>query len=111
MKYLIEKYGHPSEVVGSYVSNIIELSMIMERDVSKLYRFYEQLLFNVKSLETLEKLDTTQSATYYAVKKLEIIKSELVVHVKNSWRDWEFRDLVEAFRKWTEINIVVKGPK
>ena len=33
LKYLEEKYGHPSEVAGSYVVSIIELPSITERDV------------------------------------------------------------------------------
>ena len=111
IKYLKEKYGHPTEVAGSYVTNIIELPFITERDVPKIHRFYEQLLFNVESLETLGKLDTIEGATYYVVKKLEIVKPELVVHVKTNWRDWSFRDLVEALRKWTEINVIVKARK
>ena len=52
-KYLEDKYGHPSEVAGSYVVSLLELPTISERDVSKIHRFYEQLLFNVESLETL----------------------------------------------------------
>jgi hypothetical protein len=111
MKYLKEKYGHPSEVAGAYITNIIELPFISERDVPRLHKFYEQLLFNVESLETLGKLDTIQGATYYVVKKLEVIKAELVSHVETNWRDWSFRDLVDALRKWTEINVIVKAQK
>ena len=66
-----------SEVAGSYVTNIIELPFLAEREVPKIHRFYEQLLFNVESLETLGKLDTIEGATYYVVKKLEVIKAEL----------------------------------
>jgi capsid protein len=69
------------------------------------------LQFNVESLKTLGKLDIIQGATYYVVKKLEIIKAELVSHVETNWRDWSFRDLVDALRKWTEINIIVKTDK
>ena len=111
MKYLKEKYGHPSEVAGSYIPIIIELPFIAERDVPKLHRFYKQLLFNVESLETLGKLDTIEGAAYYVVKKLDVIKPELVAHVETNWRDWTFRDLVNVLRKWTEINSVVKTKK
>ena len=86
----------------------IELPFLAEREVPKIHRFYEQLLFNVESLETPGKLNTVEGATYYVVKKLEVIKAELVAHVETNWRDWTFRDLVNALRKWTEINIVVK---
>ena len=33
---------------------------------------------------------------------------ELVSHVETSWRDWTFRDLLDALRKRTEINSVPK---
>ena len=74
----------------------IELPFLAEREVPKIHRFYEQLLFNVESLETLGKLNTVEGATYYVVKKLEVIKAELVAHVETNWRDWTFRDLVNA---------------
>jgi uncharacterized protein YtpQ (UPF0354 family) len=83
MKYLRDKYGHPSEVAGSF-TNIIELPFLAEREDPKIHRFYEQLLFNVESLETLGKLDTIEGATYYVVKKLEVIKAELVAHVETN---------------------------
>lgn len=65
-------------------------------------------MFNVESLETLEKLDTIKGVTYYAFKKLEVVKAELVSHVETNWRDWTLRDLLDALRKWTEINSVPK---
>ena len=57
LKYLKDKYGHPNEVAGSYVINLLELAPITERDVAKINKFYEKLLFNVESLATLKKLD------------------------------------------------------
>ncbi|CAB3998678.1 Pol poly [Paramuricea clavata] len=110
-KYLEDKYGHPSEVAGSYVVSLLELPTISERDVSKIHRFYEQLLFNIESLETLGKLDSIEGTTYYVLRKLEIIKAELVTHVKTDWRDWTFKDLLESLKKWTETNLVPKVHK
>ncbi len=106
LKYLEDKYGHPSEVAGSYVVSLLELPSISERDVPKIHRFYEQLLFNIESLETLGKLDSIEGATYYVLRKLELIKAELVTHVKTDWRDWAFKDLLESLKKWTETNVV-----
>ena len=45
LKYLKDKYGHPNEVAGSYVINLLELAPITERDVAKVNKFYEKLLF------------------------------------------------------------------
>jgi hypothetical protein len=36
---LKEKYGHPSEVARAYVTNIIELPFVSERDLPKLHKF------------------------------------------------------------------------
>ena len=69
------------------------------------------LLFNVESLETLGKLDSIEGTTYYVLRKLEIIKAELVTHVKTDWRDWTFKDLLESLKKWTETNLVTKVSK
>ena len=87
---------------------IIELPFLAEREVPKIHRFYEQLLFNVESLETLGKLDTIEGATYYVVKKLEVIKAELVAHVETNWRNWTFRDLVNALRNGRRLTVSLK---
>jgi len=50
---LFRCFGKTSEVVGSYVRRILELPTIRERDVKKIHEFYEILLFNVESLQTL----------------------------------------------------------
>ena len=111
-KYLKDKYGHPNEVAGAYVINLLELAPITERDVAKIHKFYESLLFNVESLMTLGKLDTIQGAAFFViVRKLELLKSELVTNVEGDWRDWTFTKLLETLRKWTETNAVVKVDK
>ena len=110
MKYLRGKYGNPDEIAGAYVINLLEMPAVTERDVARIHQFYEKLLFNIESLETLVKLDTVQGMTYYdvIVKKLELLRSELVSHVPRDWRSWSFGDLLEALRKWTGTNPVVE---
>ena len=78
----------------------------------KIHQFYEKLIFNVESLATLGKLDTIQGAAFFViVRKLELLKRELVTHVPGDWRDWTFPKLLEALRKWTETNAVMKVDK
>ena len=73
-KYLMEKYGHPDEVAGAYVINLLEMPMITERNEAKVHQFYEKLLFTIESLETLGKLESVQGVAYYVlVKKLEFL--------------------------------------
>ena len=74
MKYLRDKYGNPDEIAGAYVINLLEMPAVTERDVARIHQFYEKLLFNIESLETLGKLDTVQGVAYYIlVKKLELL--------------------------------------
>lgn len=73
-KYLREKYGHPDEVVGAYVINLVEMPTITERNVAKVHQLYERLLFTIESLKTLGKLKSVQGVAYYVlVKKLEFV--------------------------------------
>lgn len=55
--------------------------------MAKVHQFYEKLLFTIESLETLGKLESVQGVAYYVlVKKLELLRSELVLHVPSDWR-------------------------
>ncbi|KAL9961157.1 hypothetical protein ACROYT_G030050 [Oculina patagonica] len=68
-KYLREKYGHPGEVAGAYVINLLEIPTITERNVAKVHQFYEKVLFTIESLETLGKLESVQGVAYYVLVK------------------------------------------
>ena len=95
-KSLLEKrYGQTSEVVGAYVRNILELPTIRERNVTKIHEFYEKLLFNVESLQTLKKLNELDAAVRFTFDKLEVIKNELAL-IDENWRDWTFKAFLET---------------
>ena len=53
---LQRKYGETSEVIGAYVRSILKLPSVRKRDVAKIHNFYETLLYNVESLQTLTRL-------------------------------------------------------
>ena len=107
--YLQQRYGKSSEVVGAYVRNILELPTISERDVRKIHEFYDHLVFNVNSLETLERLRDIEGATRFTLDKLEVIKGELV-QGNTEWEDWTFQQFLEALRVWTVSNRVQTQP-
>jgi hypothetical protein len=67
--------------------------------------FYNKLLFNVQSLETLGKLKEVNGYVRMCLDKLEGIRGDLV-RTDDDWRQWDFIKLVEALRKWTERNPV-----
>ena len=111
INYLRDKYGNPDELAGAYVINLLEIPAIIDsRDLAKIHHFYEKLLFNVESLQTLGKLESVQGVAYYViVKKLEPLRSELATHVTGDWRSWTFANLLEALRKWTTTNPIAES--
>ena len=102
---LKKRYGQTSEVVGAYVRNILELPTIRKRNVTKIHEFYEKLLFNVESLQTLKKLNELDAAARFTFDKLEVIKNELAL-IDENWRDWTFKAFLETLEKWTINNPV-----
>ena len=63
---LKKRFGRTDEIVNAYVKNILELPHIKDRDVAKIHKVYDSMLFNVESLQTLEKLNEIDAA-YLAV--------------------------------------------
>ena len=53
---LNSEYGRTSEIVNTYIQNIMNLPVITWSQPATVHEFYKTLLFNVQSLETLGKL-------------------------------------------------------
>lgn len=53
---LEQRYGNTSEIVNSYVEEIVNLPAIASTRPDKIHPFYEKLVYCVQSLETLGKL-------------------------------------------------------
>ena len=100
---LKSKYGQMSEIVNAYVQNIMALPVITGSHPRKIHEFYEKLLFNVQSLETLGKLTEINGYVRMSIDKLQGIRGDLV-RTDDNWREWGFPKFVEALRKWTERN-------
>ena len=99
------RYGKPSEIVNSYVQNIISLPNIHGCQPSKIHEFYETLMYNVQALETLGKIGEVNGYVRATIDKLEGIRGDLV-RIDDDWQEWKFPQLVQALRKWTERNPV-----
>ena len=54
-------------------------------------------------LETLGKLKEVNGYVRATIDKLEGIRGDLV-RTDDNWQEWEFPQLIEAMRKWTERN-------
>ena len=70
---------------------------------NKIHEFYEKLLFNVQSLETTGKLQEVNGYVRMTIDKLPGIRGDLV-RTDDSWRKWNFLQLIDELRKWTERN-------
>ena len=99
------KYKDTSEIVNAYVQNIIYLLTIQGTNTGKIHDFYNKLLFNVQSLETMGKRKEVNGYVRICLDKLERIRRDLV-RTDDDWRQWDFIIFVEALRKWTERNPV-----
>ena len=100
---LARKYSQTSEVVNAYVENIMSLPTIGGTQPARIHDFYEKLLFNVQSLETMGKLREVTGYVRMTIDKLPGIRGDLV-RTDDSWREWKFPKLVDELRKWTERN-------
>ena len=107
---LEQRYGKTSEVVGTYVRNILELPTIKERDVRKIHEFYEILVFNVESLRTLESLNKLDAAVRFTFDKLGVIKNELAM-IDEQWSEWSFTQFLEVLEIWTLNNPLSEAPR
>ena len=86
-----------------HVRAILGLPTIKERDVAKIHSFYETLLFNIKSLQTLDSLEKLDAAVQFTFDKLDVIKSELAM-TNEKWSEWTFLEFVSALEHWTKNN-------
>ena len=97
------RYGKSSEIVNSYIQNIMSLPNVPGCQPSRIHNFYETLMYNVQSLETMGKLSEVNGYVRATIDKLEGIRGDLV-RMDDDWQEWKFPNLVEALRKWTERN-------
>ena len=86
--------------MNAYVENIMSLPIINGSQPNKIHEFYEKLLFNVQSLETMGKLQEVNGYVRMTIDKLPGIGD--LVRTDDSWREWNFPQFVEELRKWTE---------
>ena len=71
-------YGQTSEIINAYVENIQALPVISRSHPAKIHNFFETLLYNVQSLETLGKTSDCKALVQVVLNKLLGIKAELV---------------------------------
>ena len=102
---LSEKYGQESEVVNSHIQEIMNLPTIVNVNPAQIHAFYRKLIVHVQSLETMDKLASVEGYVRNVLDRLPKIRSDLV-RLDKRWKEWDFLDLVQALREWTERNPV-----
>ena len=100
---LADRYGNTSEIVNSYVEEIINLPTITSSQPAKIHAFYDTLMYCVQSLETLNKLSDVNGHVRLTLNKLPGIRGDLV-RTEPKWKEWNFTQLVAALQAWTERN-------
>ena len=105
---LKSEYKETSEIVNAYVNNIMGLPTIMGENPREVEEFYKRVLYNVQSLETLGKLLDVAGNVRTVLEKLKGIKSDLV-RGHERWQEWDFRQLLQAIKRWKDINPVVES--
>ena len=100
---LKSNYGKMSEIVNAYIENILVLPFISGTQPAKVHNFYEALLYNVQTLETVGKTSECMALVRGILNKLPGIKAELV-QGHPEWQSWNFTQLLNALREWKEIH-------
>ena len=90
-------------IINAYVENIHGLPVISGTHPAKIHDFFETLLYNVQSLETLGKTSDCKALVRGALNKLPGIKAELF-QGKPDWKTWDFTQLINALCEWKEIH-------
>ena len=102
---LKDKFGKESEIVKTYVKEILELPRTATTSPKKIHEFYDKLSYCVQSLETLKKLDAVNGTVAMTLDKLPNIRGDLVRN-DPSWEKWDYLQLTEALQHWTRRNPV-----
>ena len=102
---LIERYGNVGEVVKAYDKDILELPNISGNHPRKIHQFYDRLVHDVQSLETMGKLSEVNGNMSLTIDKLSGIRGDLVRNDED-WQTWDFLKLCAALKSWTRRNPV-----
>ena len=95
---LMTKYAKPRKVASAHIQCIMGLSVITETNPRRINEFYEKLVTNIQTSETMGKRDISRDVRL-TLDKLLGIRADLV-KLDDNWQEWRFPQLVEAQRKW-----------
>ena len=102
---LKDRFGKESEIVKTYVKEILELPYTATSNPKRIHEFYEKLSYCVQSLETMKKLEAVNGTVAMTLDKLPNIRGDLVRN-DSDWENWDYIQLTEALQHWTRRNPV-----
>ena len=83
----------------------MSLPTIHATQPKKIHEFYDRLVTNIQSLETMGKIREINGYVRLTLDKLPGIRADLV-RIDDDWQEWGFPQMTEALRKWCERNPV-----
>ena len=81
------------------------LPVITGTNPTRINEFYEKLVTNIQTLESMGKEKDIRGYVRLTLDKLPGIRADLV-RLDDNWQEWGFPQLVEGLRKWCERNPV-----
>ena len=102
---LMNKYAKPREVANAHIQCIMGLSVITETNPTRINEFYEKLVTNIQTLESMGKEKDIRGYVRLTLDKLPGIRADLV-RLDDNWQEWRFPKLVEALKNGWERNSV-----
>lgn len=81
------------------------LQVIPGTNPARICEFYETIVTNVQTLESMEKEREIRGYVRVTLDKLPGIRADLV-RLNDDWQEWGVSQLAEALRKWCERNPV-----
>ena len=92
---LMTKYTKPKEVANAHIQCIMGLSVITETNPTRINEFYEKLVTNIHTLESMGKKKDIRGYVTLTLDKLPGIRADLV-RLDDNWQAWRFPQLLEA---------------
>ena len=93
------KYAQPRAVANAHIQCTMGLSVIRETSPTRINEFYEKLVTNIQTLESMAKKKAIRGYVRRTLDKLPGVKSALV-RLDDNWQEWRFPQLVQALKKW-----------
>ena len=89
------QYGRLSEVANAHVQSMMELPVITGTNPARICEFYEKLVTNIQTQESMGKEKEIIGYVRVTLNKLPGIRVDLL-RLHDDWQEWGFPQLVEA---------------